>query len=305
MSQFAADVLEALTLAGLAPSEVERIVRGALHEDLAFGPDVTTEATVPTHTMATADVVTRAAGIVAGVPVALAVLDASSGSLLSAQVLHTDGDKVEPGDAILRVTGPLRSLLTSERTMLNLLCHLSGIATLTRRWVEEVAGTGALIRDTRKTLPGLRHLEKYAVRCGGGINHRMALGDAALVKDNHVSAAGAIAAAVQAVQAHHPDLALEVECDTLDQVAEAVAAGAPLVLLDNMSTAKMRSAAALARSVPGVRLEASGGLTLAQARAVADTGVDYLAVGALTHSAPALDIGLDLRAPGAETRAGT
>lgn len=225
MTRFAAPVLDALTAADLDPAEVERVVFGALQEDLALGPDVTTNATVPTGATATADIVARAAGTVAGVPVALAVLDAGSASLLCAEVLRADGESVSPGDTVLRVTGPLRSLLTCERTMLNLLCHLSGIATLTRAWVEQVAGTGAVVRDTRKTLPGLRVLEKYAVRCGGGANHRMALGDAALVKDNHVTAAEGIAAAVHAVRAHAPDIALEVECDTIAQVREAVTAG--------------------------------------------------------------------------------
>lgn len=223
------------------------------------------------------------------------MLDAGSGSLLTTEVLRPDGDHVCPGDTVLSVTGPLRSLLTCERTMLNLLCHLSGVATATRQWVDEVAGTGAVVRDTRKTLPGLRDLEKYAVRCGGGSNHRMALGDAALVKDNHVVAAGGITAAIRAVRAHSPDIGLEVECDTVDQVREAVAAGATLVLLDNMSTARLRESVAVTRALPDVRLEASGGLTLARAREVAQTGVDYLAVGALTHSSPALDLGLDIR----------
>jgi nicotinate-nucleotide pyrophosphorylase (carboxylating) len=192
------------------------------------------------------------------------------------------------------VHGPARSLLTAERTALNLIGHLSGVASLTRRWVDAVAGTGAAIRDTRKTTPGLRVLEKYAVRCGGGVNHRMALGDAALVKDNHVAAAGGITAAVGAVRAHAPGVALEVECDTLDQVREAVAAGVELVLLDNFSLDDTRAAVALVRG-SGVRLEASGGLTLDRAEGVAATGVDYLAVGALTHSAPVLDLGFDLR----------
>ena len=295
MTPFADPVLHALTAAGLDPGEVERVVLGALQEDLALGPDVTTEATVPAGATATADVVARAAGTIAGVPVALAVLDAGAASQLRVEVLRTDGERVSPGDTVLRITGPLRSLLTRERAMLNLLTHLSGVATLTRAWVEQVAGTGAVIRDTRKTLPGLRVLEKYAVRCGGGANHRMALGDAALVKDNHVTAAGGIAAAVRAVRIHAPDVDLEVECDSLDQVREAATAGVTLVLLDNMSTAQLCAAVAVARSAPGVRLEASGGLTLARAREVAETGVDYLAVGALTHSAPVLDLGLDVR----------
>ena len=295
MSRLNAPVLHALTAAGLDPTEVERVVRGALGEDLVLGPDVTTEATVPAGATATADIVARAAGTVAGVPVALAVLDAGSAPPFCAEVLRGDGDTVAPGDTVLTVTGPLRSLLTRERTMLNLLTHLSGVATVTRAWVEQVAGTGAVVRDTRKTLPGLRALEKYAVRCGGGVNHRMALGDAALIKDNHVSAANGITAAIRAVRAHAPEVDLEVECDTLDQVREAVTAGARLILLDNMSTDQLCAAVAVARSAPGVRLEASGGLTLARAREVAETGVDYLAVGALTHSAPALDLGLDVR----------
>jgi nicotinate-nucleotide pyrophosphorylase (carboxylating) len=180
-----------------------------------------------------------------------------------------------------------------ERTTLNLLCHLSGVATLTRRWVDAVAGSGAAIRDTRKTSPGLRALEKYAVRCGGGVNHRMGLWDAALVKDNHVAAAGGVAPAFAAVRKRFPGLPVEVECDTVAQVAEVIEAGADLVLLDNMGPDELRRAVGLARA-RGVRTEASGGLSLELARAVAETGVDYLAVGALTHSAPVLDLGLDL-----------
>jgi nicotinate-nucleotide pyrophosphorylase (carboxylating) len=190
------------------------------------------------------------------------------------------------------VRGPVRAILTAERTALNLLCHLSGVATLTRRWVDAVAGTGAQIRDTRKTLPGLRALEKYAVRCGGGVNHRMSLADAALIKDNHVAAAGSVSAAFAAVTADAGGVPVEVECDTLAQVAEALAAGAELILLDNFAIGAMAEAVSLAAG--RARLEASGGLTLATAREVAETGVDYLAVGALTHSAPALDIALDL-----------
>ena len=186
-------------------------------------------------------------------------------------------------------------MLTAERTALNLLTHLSGIATATRAWVDAVAGTGARIRDTRKTLPGLRALEKYAVRCGGGVNHRMSLGDAALIKDNHVAAAGSVRAAIEAVRALRPDIPLEVEVDTLDQFDEAVDAGAELVLLDNFSTARHGGGGRRAASAPRrVLLEASGGLTLDRAAEVAATGVDFLAVGALTHSAPALDLGLDL-----------
>ncbi|HEV7191944.1 MAG TPA: carboxylating nicotinate-nucleotide diphosphorylase, partial [Jatrophihabitantaceae bacterium] len=189
----------------------------------------------------------------------------------------------------------VRDLLTAERTALNLLGHLSGIATLTRQWVDAVAGTGAAVRDTRKTLPGLRALEKYAVRCGGGLNHRMSLSDAALVKDNHVAAAGGVSRAFALVRAAHPDLPIEIEVDTLDQAREVVDAGAELVLLDNMAPEQMRQAVAYAAG--RARFEASGGLRLADARAVAESGVDYLSIGALTHSAPVLDIGLDIETP--------
>ena len=286
---------DALTAGGLDPAEVERVVRRALEEDLAFGPDVTTNATVSAREQATGDIVPRSPGMLAGVPVAAAVFDLVGLGEIDVPLLAADGTAARPGEAVLTVAGPARALLTAERTALNLICHLSGIATLTRHWVDAVAGTGASIRDTRKTTPGLRALEKYAVRCGGGVNHRMALGDAALVKDNHVAAAGGIAAAVHAVRTHAPDVPLEVECDTLDQVREAIDAGVGLVLLDNFSLEDTRTAVALARPA-GVRLEASGGLDLGRARAVAETGVDYLAVGALTHSAPVLDLGFDLRA---------
>jgi nicotinate-nucleotide pyrophosphorylase (carboxylating) len=191
----------------------------------------------------------------------------------------------------------VRVLLTAERTALNLLCHLSGVASLTARWVEEVRGTGCAIRDTRKTLPGLRLLEKYAVRCGGGVNHRLGLGDAVLIKDNHVAAAGSVTAAYEAARAAAPDLPCEVEVDDLAGLDEALACKAELVLLDNFSVADCAEAVRRVRAIGGdTKLEASGGLTLDVARAYAETGVDYLAVGGLTHSAPALDLGLDLRA---------
>ncbi|MBO0806382.1 MAG: carboxylating nicotinate-nucleotide diphosphorylase, partial [Nocardiopsaceae bacterium] len=195
---------------------------------------------------------------------------------------------------VLRVSGSASGVLGAERTMLNFLTHLSGIATATRAWADAVAPAGSAVRDTRKTLPGLRALQKYAVRCGGGENHRMGLGDAALIKDNHVAAAGGIAKAIGLVRAAAPDVPLEVECDTLDQVREALAAGARLILLDNMDVAALREAVAEARAFPGIRLEASGGLRLDNAREVAATGVDYLSVGALTHSSRALDFGFDI-----------
>ena len=291
-------VTAALAAAGLDAEDTERAVRAALAEDFGYGPDVTTAATITASTApgatAAAAVAAREPGVLAGLPVALAVLDAMGVPAAAARPMAADGDRIAAGGAVLRIEAPLTALLGAERTLLNFLTHLSGIATATRAWVDAVAGTGAVIRDTRKTLPGLRLLEKYAVRCGGGANHRLGLGDAALIKDNHVAAAGGIAAAIRAVRAAAPGLPLEVECDTPDQVAEALAAGARLILLDNMGLADLRAAVALARRHDGVQLEASGGLRLADARQVAETGVDFLAVGALTHSSPALDLGLDL-----------
>jgi nicotinate-nucleotide pyrophosphorylase (carboxylating) len=286
-----------LRAAGLDPAAVAELAVAALTEDLAGGIDVTTAATVPATAFGQADVVARSAGVVAGLPVAEAVFWlASPGDPVQCTERAADGAVVAAGQAVLTVAGPISGLLIGERTALNLLCHLSGVATLTRLWVDEVAGTGAQIRDTRKTTPGLRALEKYAVRRGGGVNHRMSLSDAALIKDNHVAAAGSVGAAFTAVRARAPGLPLEVECDTLDQVAEALAAGADLILLDNFTVPEMAEAVRLADG--RALLEASGGLTLGRARAVAETGVDYLAVGALTHSAPALDFGLDLSEPG-------
>ena len=283
-----------LRTAGLDPAEVERAVRTALAEDLRYGPDVTSAATAPAHARATAEVAAREPGVLAGLPVALVVLDAAGIPPEAAEPAAGDGDRIEKGAAVLRIDAPLRELLGAERTLLNFLTHLSGIATATRAWADALAGTGCAVRDTRKTLPGLRQLEKYAVRCGGGLNHRMGLGDAALIKDNHVAAAGGVAPAIKAVRAVAPGLPLEVECDDLDQVQEALDAGAELILLDNMGLAALRAAVGLARGYPSVRLEASGGLRLDQARAVAETGVHFVAVGALTHSSPALDLGLDL-----------
>ncbi|RBY93553.1 carboxylating nicotinate-nucleotide diphosphorylase [Blastococcus sp. TF02-8] len=289
-----AEVADVLREGGLDPATVERVVRRALDEDLALGPDVTTIATVPDGARTTGDIVPRSPGVLAGVPVAAAVFAIVGGDDVELALQAADGMAARPHTPVLSVTGATRSLLTAERTALNLIGHLSGVATLTRRWVDAVSGTSAAIRDTRKTIPGMRVLEKYAVRCGGGENHRMALGDAALVKDNHVSAAGGITAAVEAVRAHAPTIALEVECDTLEQVREAIEAGVQLVLLDNFSLEDTRAAVEMVQG-SRVRLEASGGLTLERAREVAGTGVDYLAVGALTHSAPVLDLGFDLR----------
>jgi nicotinate-nucleotide pyrophosphorylase (carboxylating) len=286
---------DALAAAGVDAADAERLSRAALAEDLRYGPDATTASTVEPAALAVADVVARAAGVVAGIPYALAVLDAAGVGADAVEVVSPDGTRVEAGATVLTVLAPLAGLLRAERTLLNLLTHLSGVATATRAWVDAVAGTGCVVRDTRKTLPGLREAEKYAVRCGGGTNHRMGLGDAALVKDNHVIAAGGITAAIAAVRAHAPDLPLEVECDTLAQVDEALAAGVGLILLDNMAVDDLRAAVTAGATNPGTRFEASGGLRLATVRAVAETGVDFVAVGALTHSSPALDLGLDVR----------
>jgi nicotinate-nucleotide pyrophosphorylase (carboxylating) len=287
-------VTEALLAAGLDPGDTERVVRAALEEDFRYGPDQTSLATAAPGARAVAEVVAREPGVLAGTPVALAVLDAAGVEPSGVEPGRNDGEKIDRGTSVLRIKAPLREMLGAERTLLNFLTHLSGVATTTRRWADAVAGTGCVVRDTRKTLPGLRQLEKYAVRCGGGSNHRMGLGDAALIKDNHVAAAGGVAAAIRAVRAAAPGLPLEVECDTLDQVGEALAAGAGLILLDNMGLDDLRAGVARARPYPQARLEASGGLRLETARAVAGTGVHFIAVGALTHSSPALDLGLDL-----------
>jgi nicotinate-nucleotide pyrophosphorylase (carboxylating) len=295
------ETLAAVGAAGLEARDVARVVRAALDEDFGYGPDVTSAATVGRLTLS-AEVVAREPGVLAGMPAALAVIDAIAGYLgevngfpsAIATVLVPDGARVEAGEAVLRVSGAAVAVLGAERTMLNFLTHLSGIATATRAWADAIAGTGAAVRDTRKTTPGLRALQKYAVRCGGGENHRLGLGDAALVKDNHVAAAGGVGAAVRAVRSAAPaGLVVEVECDSVAQVREALAAGARFLLLDNMPVDSLREAVTVARGYDGVRLEASGGLRLAGAREVALTGVDYLAVGALTHSSRALDLGLD------------
>lgn len=276
------------------PDDLARVVRTALEEDLRYGPDATTAATVPAGAVATASFTPRAAGVLAGIPAARAVLDAvivtGDHEVLSAAA---DGDRLVAGTPALVVRGPVRGLLTAERTALNLLTHLSGIATATRAWVDTVAGTGAAIRDTRKTLPGLRLLEKYAVRCGGGVNHRLGLGDAVLIKDNHVAAAGSVSAAFTAARSAAPDLPCEVEVDSLDQLDEALALGVELVLLDNFTVAQTAEAVRRRGSAPTL-LESSGGLSPDVARDYAATGVDFLAVGGLTHSAAALDLGLDL-----------
>ncbi|TDD01574.1 L-aspartate oxidase [Nonomuraea deserti] len=284
-----------LAAAGLDPAGVAALIDRALEEDLREEGDVTSLATIPADRRAVADVVARKDGIVAGLAVAEAVF-VRLGAARSERRAK-DGERVRAGDVLMTVEGPVRALLTAERTALNLLTHLSGVATLTGRWVEAISGTAARVRDSRKTLPGLRALEKYAVRCGGGVNHRMSLSDAALIKDNHVVAAGGVAEAFRAVRERYPDLPIEVEVDRLDQLEAVLDEGAEEILLDNFTIEDTARAVQIVKKRVGnrVALEASGGLTLESARDVADTGVDYLAVGALTHSAPALDIALDLR----------
>jgi nicotinate-nucleotide pyrophosphorylase (carboxylating) len=295
MSRFAAGTSSALRSAGLDPAVVEAVVVRALDEDLACGPDLTTQATVPRSALGIGYVRPRLDGVLAGLPVATAVVDAVSDGEVRVEARCQDGDRVRAGQDALILQGPLGHVMAAERTMLNFLGHLSGIATLTRAWVDAIAGTGAQIRDTRKTLPGLRSLQKYAVRCGGGSNHRMGLGDQILIKDNHVVAAGGITAAFKAAADLAPQVPIEVECDTVDQVGEAIAAGATAILLDNMSLDEVRAAVRLARAATRrIVVEASGGISLDNAASVAAGGVDYLAIGALTHSAPALDVGLDL-----------
>lgn len=287
---------ELLRESGLEVEDVLRVVRTALAEDLRYGPDATTASTVPAEAVAVGELTPRCPGVVAGIPAALAVFDAVLGEGYELIEVRTDGDRLNAGEPALVLRGPVRGLLTAERTALNLLCHLSGIATATAAWVSAVDGTGCAIRDSRKTLPGLRLLQKYAVRAGGGVNHRMGLGDAVLIKDNHVVAAGSVTAALRAAREHAPELACEVEVDSLEQLDEALTAGADEILLDNFVPADCAEAVRRRNAVsPKTRLEASGGLRLEVARAYAETGVDFLAVGALTHSSPVLDLGMDLR----------
>ena len=275
-----------------AVSAIER----ALSEDLRYGPDVTTLATVPADATTVAAMVTREPGVAAGVDIALMVLDEVLGRDSYRLIERVeDGTRLDAGGVLLRLEASTQGLLTAERTMLNLVCHLSGIATATSHWVDAVEGTRAVIRDTRKTMPGLRVLQKYAVRVGGGANHRMGLGDAALIKDNHVAAAGGVVAALKAVRHAAPDLPCEVEVDSLEQLDEILGEDVQLVLLDNFPVWQTQIAVQRRDSrAPGTKLESSGGLSLESAAEYAGTGVDYLAVGALTHSVRVLDVGLDV-----------
>jgi nicotinate-nucleotide pyrophosphorylase (carboxylating) len=283
---------QALLNASLDPGHTVDLVRRAFEEDLEGGEDITSVSTIPADHLSTAEYRLRTDGVVAGIEVAKVALELMGITDLVSGVLCAH--KVEAGTVILTARGNTRALLLAERTSLNFLGHLSGIATLTRKWVDEVSEYGTAIRDTRKTTPGLRVLEKYAVRMGGGTNHRMSLSESALIKDNHVEAVGGVSKAFERVREFYPQIEIEVEVDSLDQLKEILVNKPDLVLLDNMSVDECRQAVAL---VAGrCKLEASGGLSLENAKAYAQTGVDYLSVGALTHSAPVLDIGLDLKA---------
>lgn len=275
-------------------------IRRALEEDLRYGPDATSLATVPADARATARLATRVDGVVAGLPLIEMVLAevlgrGAGGSDFSVTLYARDGDRVAAGDVVAEISAPTLGLLTAERTLLNLVCHLSGVATATRAWADELTGTTCAVRDTRKTMPGMRLLQKYAVRCGGGVNHRLGLGDAVLVKDNHVVAAGGVLPALTAVRERFPELPCEVEVDSLEQLDQMLAADVDLVLLDNFPVWQTQIAVQRRDKVsPSTRLESSGGLTLDVAADYARCGVDYLAVGGLTHSVAVLDLGLDL-----------
>lgn len=273
----------------VAADTIERVVQAALAEDVGEG-DITTEATVDADAIGRAQLLVKEPGVVCGLAAAEAVFRALDPDL-HFETLVEEGTVVEHSTAVARVEGSERAILTGERTALNFLGRLSGVATLTRRYVDAVAGTGVAILDTRKTTPGLRLLEKHAVACGGGRNHRFGLDDGVLVKDNHLRAAGSVLVAVERVRTR-TDLPIEVECDTLAQVSEAIAADADAILLDNMTPDELRASVVLAKGC--ARLEASGGITLENVRAVAETGVHEISIGALTHSARSLDVSLEL-----------
>jgi len=284
--------LAELAEAGLDTTDVLATIDAALAEDLPAGSvDVTTAATIPAEAVGEGVFAAREAGVVAGLGVA-ALVFLRVDPRVEVRDRLADGSRVAAGDVVMRVGGPTGSLLTAERTALNLASHLSGVATATSQWVDALAGTGARVLDTRKTLPRLRALQKYAVRCGGGVNHRMSLSDRAMVKDNHVVAAGGVVPAYERVRAAYPGLRVEVEVTDLDQLGQLLDVGCTEILLDNMDTATMRAAVEI--TAGRATLEASGGLTLDRAREVAETGVDLISVGALTHSVKVFDLGLDL-----------
>ena len=276
---------------GLSPNHIFQQVKDAISEDLAGGQDLTSVATITQSQVSTADFVTRSGGVVSGLHVVAAVLEYCG--VNHYEVLVDEGAKVSAGKVLITAQGNTQKLLLAERTALNFLSHLSGISTLTNQWVSEISGTKCQVRDTRKTTPGLRMLEKFAVRMGGGTNHRLSLSQAALIKDNHIMAAGSISAAFNATKKMFPDKSIEIEVDSIDQLNEAVKLKPDLILLDNMSVEQCNQAVLISAGL--VKLEASGGIAISNAKSYAATGVDYLAIGSLTHSAPALDIGLDFR----------
>ena len=294
-----AGLLEELTAAGLDPAAIYAAVVSAVAEDLPGDPagpdgvDVTSAATIAESAHGVADFAAREPGVVAGLGVAALVFHYVMGDEATITERVADGSRVSAGDVVLRVSGPTRGLLTAERTALNFASHLSGVATGTAAWVAALEGTRARVLDTRKTLPGFRALQKYAVRCGGGVNHRFSLSDLAMVKDNHVVAAGGVVPAYRAVRAAYPAVPVEVEVTDLDQLRELLEAGCDRILLDNMDSPTMAEAVGIAAG--RATLEASGGLTLERAREVAETGVDFISVGALTHSVKVFDLGMDLQ----------
>jgi len=282
---------ENLKALGLSPNHIFQQVKDAISEDLAGGEDITSTATIANSLVSTADFVAKSNGVVSGLHVAAAVLEYCG--INDYKLLVQEGAKVNSGQVLITAIGNSEKLLLAERTALNFLTHLSGISTYTNLWVQKISGTKCKVRDTRKTTPGLRVLEKFAVKMGGGVNHRLSLSESALIKDNHVVATGSITKAFDLIRTNHPSVNIEIEVDNLEQLLEAIPLMPEVVLLDNMSVDQCAKAVELVAGK--FKLEASGGLTLDNAKSYADTGVDYLAVGALTHSAPAFDIGLDFR----------
>jgi len=296
MSRLSNQLVETMLAQKISPQPFEALVDAALREDLGSGLDATTVATIPANQIAVAQFNARKSGVVAGIFAAQAVLEIAGNSAIKFEKQISEGSKVEAGQLIFEATGKVIDLLLAERTALNFLSRLSGIATISSVWVDAMKGTSCIVRDTRKTTPGWREIEKFAVRMGGATNHRMNLSDAALIKDNHIAATGNIANAINDVRSKFPNLSIEVEIDRLDQMEEAIAGKVDLILLDNMSSEECKLA--VKQCAGRTKLEASGGITLENARDYAESGVDFIAIGALTHSAAILDIGLDLKVKG-------
>ena len=296
MSRLSNQLVATMLAQKISPQPFEALVDAALREDLGSGLDATTVATIPANQIDVAQFNARKSGVVAGIFAAQAVLEIAGNSAIKFDKQISEGSKVEAGQLIIEATGKVTDLLLAERTALNFLSRLSGIATTSSIWVEAVKGTKCVVRDTRKTTPAWREIEKFAVRMGGATNHRMNLSDAALIKDNHIAATGSIANAINDVRKKFPNLSIEVEIDRLDQMKEALVGKVDLILLDNMSPEQCKLA--VKQCAGRTKLEASGGITLENARDYAMSGVDFIAIGALTHSAAILDIGLDLKVKG-------